>query len=503
MSGRAARAILTALAAAATTVAAADGARADVDGGAAAVGGCVELVPQGGRRPIIEDTFPARGTSGYASTLVVKIEHGKGETVLPRGLELQTASEAAKALREAGFAIPDQDGGSAARLVPSPGDANRPDRATTTLELPLLVLPPSPGRQTLTLPPLPVSVARASGEVASVCTRPHKILVEDPTADTPEAKPRPNPPPRAQREEWVALERALGLVAVGLVLGALAAWAWRRWRRRPKPVPPPPPPRPPWEIALERIDEVRHAGLLEVARYDEYFDRLNDAVRSYLGARYGFDGLESTTDEILGALEHAQLGGLSFADVVTFLRECDLVKFARMTPSVTECTHALDSGERIVRATMPLAGSGSAVGAGVGVAGAGAGAGAGGPAVGAASPYAPRVPEVPPSSPLAPGELLRAPPAPPPSQPASSRPGAPSSSLAWSPSSSAEPPSFRPPTSLGAAEPPPPPAAPVPSASSAPAAPSAPASSPASSPAPGSSPPDPSRPPPSSKGGGS
>jgi hypothetical protein len=117
--------------------------------------------------------------------------------------------------------------------------------------------------------------------------------------------------------------------------------------------PPPPPPRPPWEVALEKLDEVRHAGLLETHRYSEYFDRVNDAVRQYLGARYGFDGLECTTDEIMLAMQRVPHFGLSLSEINAFLQECDLVKFANVTPSVDECQRALSSGEHIVRMTMP------------------------------------------------------------------------------------------------------------------------------------------------------
>ena len=63
-------------------------------------------------------------------------------------------------------------------------------------------------------------------------------------------------------------------------------------------MPPPPPPRPPWEVAFEELDAVRHAGLVDEGRYAEHFDRVCDAVRKYLGGRYGFDGLETTTDEM-------------------------------------------------------------------------------------------------------------------------------------------------------------------------------------------------------------
>src|SRR6185312_14820414 len=180
---------------------------------------------------------------------------------------------------------------------------------------------------------------------------PHRIVVEDPIASTNDPKPKPNPPPRPQREEWTALKHGMIWGGAGLAVGALLAYLAYRWLTRPKPAPPPPPPRPPWEVALERLDEVRHAGLLEVGRFGEYFDRTSDAVRNYLGALYGFDGLESTTDEIVASLKHSDMRGVALPEVVAFLQECDLVKFANFTPSLTDASRVLDSGERIVRAT--------------------------------------------------------------------------------------------------------------------------------------------------------
>jgi hypothetical protein len=312
---------------------------------------CVETAAGAGR-PEMVDTFPARGTSGYAATLHVVVSHGKGETVLPRGLDLQAESDTAKALKDAGFAFPDQEGGAGASLSSLELDPKL-GRKQTTLDLPLLALPSEPGRHTLTLPPLAVSIARANNDVVTLCTKPHIIVVEDPTSSTPNAQPKPNPPPRQQREEWVVLERALGWGAIGVLMGGMLVGIAVRWLRRPKPVPPPPPPRPPWEIALERLDEARHAGLLETQRLAEFYDRVNDAVRQYLGARFGFDGLESTTAETLKALRRAPHFGLPFPEVAAFLQDCDLVKFADMTPTVQECERALTQAERIVRATMP------------------------------------------------------------------------------------------------------------------------------------------------------
>ena len=345
------------------------------DASAGDIGGCVESIPKGANKPIVSETFPLRGTSGWAATLAITVRHGKGERVLPAGLDLSAAVEAKKVLQKSGFAIPDQGSGAAAQLWTEPENKDSA-YAITHLDLPLVLLPDKPGRNAMELPAVPVAVARANGEVATVCTHPHLVTVEDPIASTPQALPRLNPPPRPQREEWTALKKALLWGGLGLVAGALLAYLGYRQLTKPKPPVPPPPPRPPWEIALARLDEVRHAGLLDARRDAEYFDRVSDAVRGYLGARFGFDGLESTSDEIIIALKKQAGGfvrletgderpgapapGVPLDVIRRFLGDCDLVKFANLKPSPDQCASALTSGEHIVRATMPFPHPGAA-----------------------------------------------------------------------------------------------------------------------------------------------
>jgi hypothetical protein len=344
-----------------------DAAAATAAGGS--TNGCVESIPKGAERPTLTETFPLHGTSGWAATLAITIKHGKGERVLPAGLDLSNATEMKKVLDAAGFAVPEQDASASARLWTDPDDKASPV-TTTHLDLPVVLLPKKAGRAKLDLPAFPVAIARANGEITTVCTRPHSIIVEDPIADVPDAQPKPNPPPRPQREEWTAMKKLVEYGSAGLLAGLAVAWIAYKIATRPKAPVPPPPPRPPWEIALEKLDEVRHAGLLDVLRYGEYFDRVSDAVRGYLGARFGFDGLESTTDEILTALRKQGAGfvhtggeaellgapapGIPIEEIARFLRECDLVKFANLTPTEEQCAAALAAGERIVRATMPV-----------------------------------------------------------------------------------------------------------------------------------------------------
>ncbi len=337
---------------------------ASPDGGVAdqgtVTGSCIEHLPPGKQHPKLSEKFQSRGVAGHVATLEVTVEHGKGETVLPNGFHLQLGSDAEHALERAGFALPDPDGGAGPTLKTKVSGQH----ATTTVKIPLVPLPTKPGRQKLSLPPLPIAIARASGEVITLCTRPHEITVEDPTGNTPHAKPHPNPKPRRQMEEWTTARNVTYAALIALVVGALVAWLLGRWLRRPRPEPPPPPPRPPWETALEELFDIRHAGLITEQRFSEHFDRVSHTVRKYLGDRYGFDGLESTTREILTFIGRVMPAVSVMPEIEVFLREADLVKFARLTPTEQDCETALARGEHIVHSTIPPLTTGPGRGAG-------------------------------------------------------------------------------------------------------------------------------------------
>jgi hypothetical protein len=325
---------------------------ADDDAGlpARVSGTCVERIPEGKERPKLAESFPQKGLTGYALPLEVVVEHGKGETVLPSGFRVQLDSDAAKALGSAGFALPDPDGGAG----PTIQQATEGDRIKSTVKISVVALPPKPGRSRLVLPPLPIAIARASGEVITLCTVPHEITVEDPISNTPDPMPHDNPEPRPQREIWETAKQVAIASLIALLVGALVAWLIGRWRRRPKAVPPPPPPRPPWEVALEELYDLKHAELVKSERFVEHFDRVSHIVRRYCGERYGFDGLESTTREMLGILRRVIPPIPVLESIEQFLREADLVKFAKLTPNAEECEHALASAEDIVRRSIPF-----------------------------------------------------------------------------------------------------------------------------------------------------
>jgi hypothetical protein len=316
---------------------------------------CTEHVPEGAAVPVITEDMAARGTSGYAVTLRLVIQHGQGETVLPEGFKLQPSSDAAKALQHAGFVIPDPAGGMRPEMVVEPRKAT----TQTTVTIPFVPLPPKAGRNAMVLPPLPIAVARANNEYLTLCTKPHGIVVEDPIANELHPKVALNPPPRRQLVDWPAarlVALALPLAALIAVLGALG-YSW--WSKRPKFIREAPR-IPPWEVAIGELLAIRRSELIEKGKTEEYVDRVNEVIRRYLGARYGFEamaegynGLETTTGEMLALLDRVRPTVAELPRIRVFLEDCDLVKFARLIPGANDCAEALDRGEKIVRNTIP------------------------------------------------------------------------------------------------------------------------------------------------------
>jgi hypothetical protein len=319
---------------------------------------CVEKVPEGRTSPVLKSELPTTGTVGHLLPLTLSVEHGKGETVFPHGMDIELSSNEAEALARAGFVVPS----STSEARPTRHTEERNGVLVTTVELPLIPLPPKQGRHELALPELPVLIARASGELITLCTAPHEVTVDQPTANTSNPAPKANPPAERQLEVWDAAQTAtlVGACILAALLVALVLFLW--WRRRPKPVPPPPPARPPWDLALEELAEIRKADYPNHDESARHVDEVSNALRRYLGGRYraafgslGEAGaLESTTGEIMGALRRIASTKRLQPDVEAVLNEADLVKFAKATPSGEDCLRTLTTAEKIVRGTTPV-----------------------------------------------------------------------------------------------------------------------------------------------------
>jgi hypothetical protein len=225
-------------------------------------------------------------------------------------------------------------------------------RRTFVFELDLLALEPGPH----TLSAITLRVVTKDGLVGETTAPPLAIDVKSLLANEPNAQPKPaTKPVVVMQDDYTWLYVGGGLLAAALI--ALLTWLVMRWlARRPKAVPPPPPPKPPWEIAVARLADLRRRKqrMIEDGQAAQFVDEVSDVVRQYLGGLFGFDGLETTTDEMVLLLRerNAKVGLLQ--EVGAYLRRCDLVKFAKVEPDQDEADLVFAKAQDIVQFSMPV-----------------------------------------------------------------------------------------------------------------------------------------------------
>ncbi len=210
----------------------------------------------------------------------------------------------------------------------------------------------APGEKTV--PPVEVTYLGTRGDVRTARTAPVPVKIASLIANEPEPALKDAAPPVTVMVQnlWPAY-LAGALVAAGL--GALVAMLVLRRLRARRGARPAPPPRPVHEVAMEKLDRLGAYGFLENADNRPFYFAVSEVIREYLGGRYGFDSLELTTDELMAELRRRAGRELVLSEAEGWLAGCDLVKFAKISPSAAEARGALESAIRIVVTTRPVA----------------------------------------------------------------------------------------------------------------------------------------------------
>lgn len=198
------------------------------------------------------------------------------------------------------------------------------------------------GRQTL--PPL--RWAGAGGELQS------------PALDLTVSPPPPNPSDTGDIREIRGPYAARMGVWWGLLAALAAALAFAAWRLTRKPAPEaaaaaaaPKDTRTPEERALDALEGLDGLGL----SVKEFYDRLSDIVRAYLGERHGLDALRMTTYDLQRALIRGGFDPVARQLAKALLDRCDLAKFAKWKPSDQEGRRDLESAKKLVKLLAPAA----------------------------------------------------------------------------------------------------------------------------------------------------
>lgn len=225
------------------------------------------------------------------------------------------------------------------------------DRQRFVFQLDLLAF--EPGDKPI--PAIALRVVTKDNFVGTVKTADVAFRVKGLLDNEPNAQPKLETKPVAVLEDnWIPIYILAGLLAAGLV-ALLTVLVSRYLRKRKALAVPPPPPRPPWEIAVEELGALRRKKqqMIDAGQGSLFVAELNHVIRAYLGGRYQFDGLETTTDEMLAQLKMHQ-AGLGFTqEVGMFLGRCDLVKFAKVEPDADEVDLLFAKAQDLVQFSGP------------------------------------------------------------------------------------------------------------------------------------------------------
>ncbi|MEM1347193.1 MAG: hypothetical protein AAGI01_01465, partial [Myxococcota bacterium] len=216
-------------------------------------------------------------------------------------------------------------------------------RSTSTITLKLVVYRPG----LTTLESMSVGVLTADGDLLSARTKPVQAKVVSQLGDDAELR-APEGPLSVFAEDYAPLWVALGAASVSLT-ALLTFFLVRRLVREDAP---PPPPTPIHVVALEKLSKLAAGELAEREDFLRFYIQLSEAIREYLGRRYGFPGVELTTTEVMDRLRMVRWPqGLATDDVREWLDGCDRVKFTNFTPEQSAAERDLRVAFTIVELT--------------------------------------------------------------------------------------------------------------------------------------------------------
>jgi hypothetical protein len=140
-------------------------------------------------------------------------------------------------------------------------------------------------------------------------------------------------------------------MAVALLLGGLY-YVYRR-RKAGKGLLPKreEPQRPPHEVALQALNDLKASSLLAEGRVKEYYIQVSEIIRRYIEGRYFIIALELTTHELIENLRAADVEPGIVQRINEFLDSCDLVKFAKYQPTENENGEIVERAIEIVERT--------------------------------------------------------------------------------------------------------------------------------------------------------
>ena len=197
------------------------------------------------------------------------------------------------------------------------------------------------------VPSLPVDVIAANGDTLTGATQPIAIPVYAtvPSDETQLRGLAPLAPFPQPTWPWVLL----GVAGVSLV--GLLAYLW--WNRQPEPAeedaPAPEPDVSPYEHVVDELAALERIDLTQTGVAKPFYVRLSSSVRHYLAGRLGVAAMESTTRELIQALERRpDVPPVVTRRIRAVLELADLVKFSNADATPDDGKAAIQEARKAV-----------------------------------------------------------------------------------------------------------------------------------------------------------
>jgi hypothetical protein len=143
--------------------------------------------------------------------------------------------------------------------------------------------------------------------------------------------------------------RWIWILSIAAVVAVVVIWLSRRRRKAEELV------RffkPAHEIAYDRLRALVKQDLVKAGKIKEFYECISDILRHYIEHRFELRAPERTTEEFLAELTSANvLGKTDQQRLREFLQHCDLVKFARYSPTTEQIQKTFDLVKDFIETT--------------------------------------------------------------------------------------------------------------------------------------------------------
>ena len=106
--------------------------------------------------------------------------------------------------------------------------------------------------------------------------------------------------------------------------------------------------------ALQALQELESKNLPQQQQIKLYYSELTDILRLYMEQHFGFNAMESTSDEILEQMNSEEQTKTHVADIQTLLQLSDMVKFAKSKPTDNDHNKVMVIAKQFVSSTKQI-----------------------------------------------------------------------------------------------------------------------------------------------------